>query len=93
MTRDQLTPAQKAATEWWPADWFDSHGWGFGVQIVTGDDDSGPPGTFGWDGGLGTSWRANLAEQTTMIVLTQRAFSAPQPPPLHHEFWAEMRRS
>jgi CubicO group peptidase (beta-lactamase class C family) len=93
MTRDQLTPAQKAATQWWPADWFDGHGWGFGVQVNTVEDAGGAVGTFGWDGGLGTSWRANAAEQTTMIVLTQRAFSSPQPPPLHEAFWIEARRA
>src|SRR5215467_13239444 len=36
---------------------FDSHGWGFGVSIVTRREElAGSIGTFGWAGGLGTSW-------------------------------------
>jgi hypothetical protein len=33
--------------------YFDSHGWGFGVSVVTRRiDQAGPVGRFGWDGGL-----------------------------------------
>jgi hypothetical protein len=34
MTTDQLTPQQKAVSGLIPG-YFDSHGWGFGVSIVT----------------------------------------------------------
>jgi CubicO group peptidase (beta-lactamase class C family) len=38
MTADQLTPAQKAASGFYPDD-FDARGWGFGVGVVTRRDD------------------------------------------------------
>jgi hypothetical protein len=34
MTTDQLTPEQKAASGLIPG-YFDGHGWGFGVSVVT----------------------------------------------------------
>ena len=34
MTTDQLTPAQKAVSGFFPDD-FDARGWGFGVGVVT----------------------------------------------------------
>lgn len=56
MTTDQLTPEQKAVSGLIPGH-FDSHGWGFGVSMVTRRGDvAGTVGKFGWDGGLGTSW-------------------------------------
>ena len=38
------------------------------------------PGTYGWDGGLGTSWRNDPAEGLTGILLTQRMWTSPTPP-------------
>ena len=56
MTTDQLTQEQKATSGFAPR-FFDSHGWGFGVSIVTRREElAGSIGTFGWAGGLGTSW-------------------------------------
>src|SRR5260370_14436174 len=55
MTTDQLTPDQKAASGLLPG-YFDSHGWGFGLSVVTRRDDvAAGPGRFGWDVGMGTS--------------------------------------
>src|SRR5258708_3671937 len=52
MTTDQLTPEQKAASGIVPG-YFDSHGWGFGVSMVTRRDDvAAGPRRFGWDGGV-----------------------------------------
>ena len=42
-------------------------------------------GTFGWDGGFGTSWYAERARDLTVIVLTQRMFDSPEPPPVHRD--------
>ena len=42
MTTDQLTPAQKAASDLVPG-YFDNHGWGFGVGVVTRRDDPTAP--------------------------------------------------
>ncbi len=73
MTIDQLTPEQKAVSGLMPGD-FDSHGWGFGVSIVTRRDDlAATPGRFGWDGGLGTSWSSDPGEDLVAILMTQRA--------------------
>jgi CubicO group peptidase (beta-lactamase class C family) len=74
MTTDQITPAQKAASRsaFFPGFW-DNHGWGFGVSIVTGRDDvAAVPGRYGWDGGLGTSWASDPAEEMVAILLSQR---------------------
>ena len=92
MMRDQLTPAQKAASNDMPG-FFDTHGWGFGGAVITaatGADD-GTPGTYGWDGGLGTSFRVDPHRQAVTILLTQRAWTSPVPPPVFRDFWATTR--
>ena len=86
MTTDQLTPSQKAGSDL-EAGYFDTHGWGFGVGVVTRRvNPSEPVGQFGWDGGLGTSWRCDPTEQMVTILLTQRAWTAPSPPKVHRDF-------
>ena len=73
MTRDQLTPAQKAHGGLGP-DFFDEVSWGFCTSVVT----AGPrAGAFGWAGGFGTTWLADPARDLTVIVLTQRTFEGP----------------
>ena len=65
MTRDQLTPAQRANV--WPGfSFLDDRGWGYGVSVL--DD-----GRYSWDGGLGTAWSNVPAQDLTVVVLTQRA--------------------
>jgi CubicO group peptidase (beta-lactamase class C family) len=87
MTTDQLTPEQKALPGLVPG-YFDSHGWGFGVSIVTRRVDlAGPVGQFGWDGGLGTSWRSDPREDMVIILMTQRAWTSPSPPAVCLDFW------
>jgi len=87
MTTDQLTPDQKAVSGLVPG-YFDSHGWGFGVSIVTRRDDvEGSVGKFGWDGGLGTSWYADPREDMVTILMTQRAWTSPSPPDVCLDFW------
>jgi CubicO group peptidase (beta-lactamase class C family) len=86
MTTDQLTPAQKAATDFAPGYW-DGHGWGFGVSVVTRRDDlSAVPGRFGWDGGYGTSWASDPAEGMVAILMTQRA-AFPRHSGVYLDFW------
>ena len=87
MTTDQLTPEQKAASGIVPG-YFDSHGWGFGVSMVTRRDDvAAVPGRFGWDGGLGTSWYSDPREDMVTILMTQRAWTSPSPPDVCLDFW------
>ena len=42
---------------------------------------------IGWDGGFGTSWFTDPAEDLTAILLTQRLFDSPDPPQVHKDFW------
>ncbi len=87
MTTDQLTPEQKAMSGLVPG-YFDSHGWGFGVSVVTRRDDvAAVPGRFGWDGGLGTSWYSDPREDMVTILMTQRAWTSPSPPDVCLDFW------
>jgi CubicO group peptidase (beta-lactamase class C family) len=87
MTTDQLTAAQKAASGLID-DYFDSHGWGFGMAVVTRRTDlSEPVGRFGWDGGLGTSWAVDPRNDMTGILMTQRAWASPVPPNVCRDFW------
>jgi CubicO group peptidase (beta-lactamase class C family) len=87
MTTDQLTPEQKAVSGLVPG-YFDSHGWGFGVSVVTRRDDvAAVPGRYGWDGGLGTSWYSDPREGMVTILMTQRAWTSPSPPDVCLDFW------
>jgi CubicO group peptidase (beta-lactamase class C family) len=87
MTSDQLTAAQKAVSGLMPGD-FDDMGWGFGVSVVTRRTALyHGVGTYGWSGGLGTAWNNDPAEDLVTILLTQRAWNSPQPPPICRDFW------
>jgi CubicO group peptidase (beta-lactamase class C family) len=87
MTTDQLTPEQKAQGNNLVPTYWDSHGWGFGVSIVTRRD-SGPdtPGKYGWDGGYGTSYRGDPSEEMITILLTQVPFTSPSAPTVVLDF-------
>jgi CubicO group peptidase (beta-lactamase class C family) len=51
-------PEQKAVSDF--EGYWDTHGWGFGVSVVTWRDGVAEvPGRFGWDGGFGTSWASD----------------------------------
>ena len=87
MTTDQTTLAQKAVSGL-ILGYFDSHGWGFGVAVVTRREDTAAPvGSYGWDGGLGTSWRSDPSEDMVTILLTQTSWTSPVPPRVSRDFW------
>ena len=87
MTTDHITPEQKAVSGFFPGFW-DDHGWGFGVSIVTRCDDlAATPGRYGWDGGYGTSWYVDPKEEMVGILLTQRVLDAPGAPAVLLDFW------
>jgi CubicO group peptidase (beta-lactamase class C family) len=87
MTTDQITPEQKAVSGFFPGFW-DSHGWGFGVCIVTRQDDlAATPGRYGWDGGYGTSWYVDPKEELIGILMTQRVWDDPGAPLILVDFW------
>jgi CubicO group peptidase (beta-lactamase class C family) len=86
MTTDQLTPAQKAASPFFPGFW-DNHGWGFGVAMITRRDDvAAVPGRFGWDGGFGTSWSSDPQEDLIGILMIQRLYD-PTVAAINADFW------
>ena len=87
MTTDHLTAAQKAVSGLIPGD-FDNIGWGFGVAVITRRQDvAAPVGSYGWDGGLGTSWRSDPSEDMVTILLTQASWTSPVPPRVSRDFW------
>jgi CubicO group peptidase (beta-lactamase class C family) len=86
MIADQLTPEQKAVSGLVPG-YFDSHGWGFGLAVVTRrDEPAGSVGTFGWDGGMGTVWSSDPREELVTILMTQCAWTSPSPPRVCRDF-------
>ena len=65
MTRDQLTPAQRANV--WPGfSLLGERGWGYGVSVLE-------DGEYSWEGGSGTAWSNMPSQDLTVVVLTQRA--------------------
>lgn len=87
MTSDQLTAEQKARSGLVEG-FFESHGWGFGVSVVTRRDDlAGSVGAFGWDGGMGTRWISDPAEDLVVILMTARAWTSPIPPAVFADCW------
>jgi CubicO group peptidase (beta-lactamase class C family) len=86
MTTDQLTPAQKEISGFFPGD-FDARGWGFGVGMATRRDHPAMPvGQYGWDGGLGTIWRNDPSEQMVTMLMTNAAWTSPNPPDIALDF-------
>jgi CubicO group peptidase (beta-lactamase class C family) len=87
MTTDHITVEQKAVSGFFPGFW-DDHGWGFGVSIVTRRNDlAATPGRYGWDGGYGTSWYVDPGEELVGILMTQRVWDTPNPPVVLLDFW------
>ena len=66
-----------------------SQGWGFGVGVQVRRRGLGPSvGSYGWAGGLGSSWGNDPAENLIGIVLTTDMFvTAFPPPPVIQDFW------
>jgi CubicO group peptidase (beta-lactamase class C family) len=79
MTADQLPEEVKARSPWTPG-WFATHSWGFGVGVVTRRyDGTFSPGAYGWNGGFGTWWRSDPAEDMMTILMTQVGPSSAEP--------------
>ena len=57
-----------------------SQGWGFGVGVQVRRTGLGPTvGSYGWDGGLGSSWANDPTERLVGVVLTTDMFTGPLP--------------
>jgi CubicO group peptidase (beta-lactamase class C family) len=62
--------------------------WGFGLAVrVRQAGIAQPVGTYGWDGGLGSSWANDPVHRLIGIVLTNRAWSSPRLPRIAEDFW------
>jgi CubicO group peptidase (beta-lactamase class C family) len=62
-------------------------GWGYGLSVIAARTEEGfAPGSYGWNGGLGTSWMADPASGLNAILLTQTGFTSPVAPTVHQEF-------
>ena len=66
-----------------------SQGWGFGVGVqVRRRGAARSVGSYGWDGGLGTSWANDPKQRLVGVVLTTDMFTAAFPPPaVIRDFW------
>jgi CubicO group peptidase (beta-lactamase class C family) len=66
-----------------------AQGWGFGVGVQVRRRGLGPGvGSYGWAGGLGTSWANDPGEDVIGIVLTTDMFVTAFPPPaIIQDFW------
>ncbi|MEO6393137.1 MAG: serine hydrolase domain-containing protein [Pyrinomonadaceae bacterium] len=86
MTTNQLTTEQKAGG-FLPKD----QGWGLGLCVDTGRDGQfRVPGRFGWDGGYGTSFAVDPENELIGILLTQKMWDSPVPPPVYVDFWTNV---
>lgn len=86
MLTDQITPAQKSASPFFRGFW-DSHGWGLGIGLVTAPDAISPtPGRFGWWGGFGTTFWCDPATGTVALLFTQRMMGGPDDAAISNDF-------
>ena len=56
------------------------------MQLVRADP-SRPVGSYGWDGGLGSSWANDPAEGLIGIIMTNQMWTSPNPPAVCRDFW------
>ena len=83
MTTNQLTAGQAAG----------SGSGADGMEIVTRRDQIwATPGRYGWDGGYGTSWANDPAENLIAILMTQR-MGFPALSPLYLDFRTSVYRA
>jgi len=87
MTTDQITAEQKALSPFFENFWND-HGWGFGVGLITRRSDiAAVPGRFGWDGAFGSSWWIDPKEEMVGVLMVQRRPDALGISPTVRDFW------
>lgn len=67
----------------------DGQGWGLGLGVRrTTAADGRSAGSFGWDGGLGTTWWIDPVTGIIGVLATNLMWSSPQPPPVFDQFRA-----
>ena len=63
-------------------------GWGLGIGVkVTDLPDGRHAGSYGWDGGLGSTWWTDPVTDTIAILLTTDAWTSAEPTPVFTDFW------
>lgn len=85
MTSHQLSDEQKVDGAFGPG-FFAECSWDYGLAVNR-------DGSYGWDGGLGTSFLVDPPRRLVVIVLTQRLFESPETPAVHRELRAIARRT
>jgi CubicO group peptidase (beta-lactamase class C family) len=64
-------------------------GWGLGLGVRRTDEQGGrSAGSYGWDGGLGSSWWTDPRTGVSAVLLTNQMWASPTPPPLFDAFRA-----
>ncbi len=64
-------------------------GWGLGLGVRRTDEPGGrSAGSYGWDGGLGSSWWTDPRTGVSAVLLTNQLWASPTPPPVFHAFRA-----
>lgn len=62
-------------------------GWGLGLGVRRTDEPGGRhAGSYGWDGGLGSSWWTDPVTGISAVLLTNQMWASPQPPPVFEAF-------
>jgi CubicO group peptidase (beta-lactamase class C family) len=64
-------------------------GWGLGLGVRRTDEPGGrSAGSYGWDGGLGSSWWTDPRTGVSAVLLTNQMWGSPTPPPVFDAFRA-----
>ena len=67
-------------------------GWGLGLGVRNEDEHRGDAvrrhaGSYGWDGGLGSSWWTDPVSGVSAILLTNQMWTSPEPSRIFQDFW------
>lgn len=90
MTRDQQTPGQKTAPH--ATMFMDEGGAGWGLGMSVGLRRTRPwltPGSFGWNGGFGTTAYTDPQNRLVGVFLSQNMMTSPEPPRTYMDFWTQ----
>jgi len=62
--------------------------WGLGFGVNTGDHPDGRrAGSYGWDGGMGSTLWVDPVSDVVAVLLTNQMWSSPEPTPVFEAFW------
>ncbi|QMW66462.1 beta-lactamase family protein [Mumia sp. ZJ1417] len=62
--------------------------WGLGFGVKTGDQPDGrSAGSYGWDGGMGSTLWVDPVKDVVAVLLTNQMWSSPEPTAVFEAFW------